>query len=219
MHPSLPSAVIESYKELQRNARSEQDINDWFLDHLDLFGELPSHVPGSLKLQVAFDASVPSFLDSENPDYSFKAGVRLTMEFMDVPASAINDLTGMPCLHNYREPNYSSQLVLAWDEWSLPTAELVFDYLANEKYKDNVTTEWADKAVKTLDRYLPVHFPGLSLAKIEGFCEMGLIPTDPHANDQFNALQYDREQFMSMLYANRDPALNVSVELPLDMEM
>lgn len=219
MKHALPSNVIDSYKELQRNARSEQDITDWFLEHLDCLGELPTHVPGSLKLQVTLDASVISYLDTEKPDYTFKAGVRVTMGFADIPHSALNDLTGMSLLRNLREPNYVSQFELAWDAWALPTAELVFDYLANDKYKDNITTEWADKAVMTIDKYLPIHFPGLTLEKIEGFCEMGLIPLDPTADTNFNACQYDREQFMAMLYANRDPALSNSVELPLNIEM
>lgn len=219
MPSTLSTAVQDSYKELQRNARSEQDITDWFTQHLELFGDLPPHLPDSLKLQVTLDSSTLAFLDSAQPGYTFKASIRLTMDFMDLPVSAINDLTGTPPLHNYREPNYSSRFELAWDEWTLPTAELVFDYLANDKYKENITTAWADNSINTLNKYLPVHFPGLTLEKIEGFCEMGLIPTDLNADTSCNALQYDREHFMAMLYANRDPAPTVSIKLPVDIDM
>lgn len=213
-HTSLPSEVAKSFRSLQGNARGSTEIADWFTENVKYLGELPEHLPGSLKVSVRMEREVVSVLLTNNT-VGFRAVLDLTMSTYPLPQSSLGTLVGLSELQLPYGLRFVSNFDLAFSEWPFTVAELVFDYVSNEGYAANTTTEWHDHSKMLIDRYISVHFPGMTLSKLETLAEMELLTKDDSANLKENRLALDKQAFFKILFSTR---MGPSVEqLPPDM--
>lgn len=214
--PTLAPEVAQSFRALQSTARGSEQIAEWFTRNMAHFGELPEHVPESLKVSVRMDREVVSVLMSKN-DQGFAASLELSMMTQPLPPSALSELVGLSGLTQPNALRLMSQFALNFEEWPFTIAEMAFDYVSNAGYVDNITPEWHNHSKMLIERYFPTHFPGMSLAKLETLAEMELLPKDESANLKVNRLALDKQQFFDMLFATRSGhALN---PLPPDLGM
>lgn len=215
---SLQESTLDSYIRLKREARSVEEVSAWFTENTEILGPLPPHSPGQVAVEVRFSiAAIPMLIVGRSSEDFLKMRVAVTIKNAELPVSPFTDVTGLSILESSTDAVYNSTFLMRFDEWSLPIAELAFEYVATDGFSGNYKPECVEVSKRVLDKHLNQHFPGLSVAWLESMRDLGLFEHSPEDESKENQNGYNKKAFIDTLFKSREksPAFIVPDEFIL----
>lgn len=204
---SLPQATLESYAHLKREARDVADVGKWFTENTDALGPLPPHSPGQIAVEAKFSiAAITMILVGKAPEDALKVRVSVNIKNEELEPSPFAELTGLAVLQPSIDAVYTSIFPMHFDEWSLPIAEVAFEYVATNGYNGNYKPECGRTSKRLLDTHLGQHFPGLSVSWLDSMLDMDLFERNPDDESKDNMNGYNKKAFFDTLFKSRQPS-------------
>lgn len=161
--------VMRDLKELQKTARSFDDVEEWVAQNITLFGGVPLQCNDAVSITFG-----PHLNDLARLDCDYLVATILVTVTRN--AVAVDDLPDAFKIYN-NEPEYKTQHTVVTNmllkDWPLITAHLITDYRVRFNFEER---QGADVVRKFMNPWLKMHFPKLPFETLEGLSELGLLP-------------------------------------------
>lgn len=204
-------SLTESFAALRANARSMDDVQDWLLAHPEtLVGDIKVHPSDKLDIAWTTDLDMLSkALKVNTVEITLTVCLRKSLTSHPVLMHEMDQSIDAPSA----ELRSRSSLHMRLQEWPLATAMVVNRYGAHYSQASGNSRNRNSSTEAMLDRYLAIHFPGVTVATVMNLLDSDLLPV-PVTRDG----RRDKGTVIDLLFSSWAAGTDVQgVGLPYDM--
>lgn len=194
-------ALINAVRDLKKNARGINDVIDWLSANAYVPGVSINAENVSLKVEM-----IEPYVDWNSvEDLDNVTGTSWVTMTVSSPEDNMEELAELLNLDGYTSipEKYAFKMVMPYREWRFLTTSLLMTRLYKSGYME---PDELDEIEKIIDKYLPIHFNGLTYTMLKDLESAGMLP--------LNEIGYlDSQALLDLLFVDKD--LATKVPLPL----